>query len=62
MVSLISNQYSFFCLLICFVFILFPIPSNSECPNACSLNGRCGANDACICFQNFMGGDCSQSK
>lgn len=32
----------------------------AECPNACSGNGICGANDACTCFDNYMGGDCSQ--
>jgi hypothetical protein len=32
----------------------------AECPNACSGKGTCGANDACSCFDNWMGGDCSQ--
>jgi hypothetical protein len=31
-----------------------------ECPNACSSHGICGAFDACICYKDWMGGDCSQ--
>lgn len=34
----------------------------SECPNACSSHGQCGAFDMCTCFKNWMGGDCSESK
>jgi len=29
------------------------------CPNGCSGNGVCGANDKCSCYQNFQGADCS---
>lgn len=32
----------------------------AECPNGCSGHGSCGASDACTCFDNWMGGDCSQ--
>ena len=33
--------------------------SYAPCPNACSGNGVCGANDKCSCYQNFQGADCS---
>lgn len=33
---------------------------NSECPNACSAHGTCGARDVCTCNRNWMGSDCSQ--
>jgi len=29
------------------------------CPNSCSGQGVCGANDKCSCFQNWQGPDCS---
>ena len=32
----------------------------SECPNACSSHGRCGAYDACICYRNWGANDCSE--
>lgn len=32
----------------------------SECPNACSAHGRCGAYDMCTCYRNWMANDCSQ--
>ena len=42
-------------------FLLYIIyPSISECPNACSSHGRCGAYDMCKCYRNFMADDCSQ--
>merc|ERR1719352_1103648 len=31
----------------------------AACPNGCSANGVCGANDKCSCFQNWQGADCS---
>lgn len=33
----------------------------SECPNACSAHGKCGAYDMCTCYRNWMANDCSQS-
>ena len=32
----------------------------SECPNACSSHGRCGAFDMCQCYRNWMANDCSE--
>jgi hypothetical protein len=32
---------------------------NAECANACSGHGTCGARDACSCYKNWMGNDCS---
>jgi len=32
----------------------------AECPNACSGNGVCGAKDACACYKNYQGNDCSE--
>ena len=32
----------------------------SECPNACSSHGRCGAYDMCQCYRNWMANDCSE--
>lgn len=31
----------------------------AACPNGCSGNGVCGANDKCSCYQNWQGADCS---
>merc|ERR1711988_1282367 len=31
----------------------------AACPNGCSGNGICGANDKCSCHQNWQGSDCS---
>jgi hypothetical protein len=28
--------------------------------NGCSGNGECGSNDACTCYDNYIGADCSQ--
>ena len=33
----------------------------SECPNACSAHGKCGAYDMCTCYRNWMSNDCSES-
>jgi hypothetical protein len=33
--------------------------ASSECSNACSGNGICGANSKCSCHQNWQGADCS---
>ena len=33
---------------------------SSECPNACSSHGRCRHHDACECYRNWMGNDCSE--
>ena len=32
----------------------------SECPNACSGHGVCGANDQCHCYRDFTAADCSE--
>jgi hypothetical protein len=32
----------------------------AECGNACSGHGTCGANDACSCYTNWIGADCSE--
>ena len=32
----------------------------SECPNACSSHGKCGAFDMCQCYRNWMANDCSE--
>eukprot|EP00937_MAST-01D_sp_MAST-1D-sp2_P005237 g5237.t1 len=32
----------------------------AECPNACSGHGTCGSQDACSCYQNYQGNDCSE--
>eukprot|EP01138_Halocafeteria_seosinensis_P006200 gb/GECG01006341.1/.p1 GENE.gb/GECG01006341.1/~~gb/GECG01006341.1/.p1 ORF type:complete len:453 (+),score=45.96 gb/GECG01006341.1/:1-1359(+) len=32
----------------------------AECPNACSGHGTCEQFDNCACFDNWVGGDCSQ--
>lgn len=34
--------------------------ATAECPNACSGHGTCGAKDACSCYQNYQGNDCSE--
>ncbi len=31
----------------------------SECPNACNGHGLCKGYDMCVCYQNWIGGDCS---
>ena len=33
---------------------------SSECANACSFHGRCGAYDMCFCWRGWIGNDCSQ--
>jgi len=32
----------------------------AECNNMCSGHGTCGANDACSCYRNWRGNDCSE--
>jgi len=34
--------------------------ANAECNNMCSGHGICGANDACTCYRNWRGNDCSE--
>lgn len=34
--------------------------ASAECNNMCSGHGFCGANDACTCYRNWMGNDCSE--
>ena len=33
--------------------------ANAECPNACSGHGDCTNYDACFCYRNWEGADCS---
>lgn len=33
---------------------------SAECNNMCSGHGKCGANDACTCYRNWRGNDCSE--
>jgi len=42
-----------------FVFLGLVAAAMAACPNGCSGNGVCGANDKCSCFQNWQGPDCS---
>jgi len=35
------------------------VMADASCPNACSGNGICGAQDKCSCYQNWQGADCS---
>lgn len=44
--------------------VLAVIPANvlGACPNSCSGNGRCRADDVCECYPNWMQGDCSERK
>jgi len=34
--------------------------ASAECANACSGHGTCGAKDACSCYANYQGNDCSE--
>lgn len=34
--------------------------ASAECNNMCSGHGICGANDACTCYRNWRGNDCSE--
>ncbi|KAA0152438.1 hypothetical protein FNF29_04004 [Cafeteria roenbergensis] len=34
----------------------------ASCPNLCSGNGRCGADDKCTCYRGYTGTDCSGRK
>jgi len=42
---------------VCFALVL--ATALAGCPNGCSGNGICGANDKCSCHQNWQGSDCS---
>lgn len=42
-------------------FLNSPI-ATAECPNDCSGNGVCVADDYCVCFSEWRGEDCSISK
>jgi hypothetical protein len=33
---------------------------SAECNNMCSGHGICSANDACVCYRNWRGNDCSE--
>jgi hypothetical protein len=44
----------------CCIYLLLAILSHSECPNACSSHGRCGAYDMCTCYANYIAADCSE--
>ena len=43
-----------------FMLTVLLVPTNGECPNACSGHGNCGAFDMCVCQRNWMGGDCGE--
>jgi hypothetical protein len=49
-------------ILYCCIYLLLAIFSHSECPNACSSHGHCGAYDMCTCYANYVAADCSESK
>jgi len=42
-----------------FIFAAVAGAALAACPNGCSGNGICGANDKCSCYQNWQGPDCS---
>ena len=41
------------------LFISLIASGAAVCPNSCSGNGICGANEKCSCHQNWQGADCS---
>merc|ERR1719484_113307 len=43
----------------CALLVTLIAAATAACPNGCSGNGICGANDKCSCFQNWQAADCS---
>merc|ERR1719231_1662684 len=41
------------------LFVSLIAGTTAVCPNSCSGNGICGANEKCSCHQNWQGADCS---
>jgi len=46
--------------ILCGLALVLAVSVYAGCPNACSGNGACGADDMCKCNRNFIGADCSQ--
>lgn len=58
----LSNIKSMKIFVIVLIFSSFIIITNSECHNGCSGHGNCEAWDMCLCWRNWQGNDCSDSK
>ncbi|GBG27690.1 Multiple epidermal growth factor-like domains protein 11 [Hondaea fermentalgiana] len=41
---------------------VIPATVRGACPNSCSGHGRCGTDDVCACYPNWMSGDCSERR